>query len=161
MYHFPERRTHREIGDRFLKRRAQGPRAFGNHPSLKADLLSYCRRQKEYLNELIELRRMFIEDELNMQDASRIFSGFSVPQIALFFKLQVEKGWIQPASLASLYRFISRNFYTEKAQMISEHSLKREYEDVKFKTAYKLYLALLEFIEWLDEWSQVKSYRPS
>jgi hypothetical protein len=148
---------HVEFGDKLVP----GIRAQSNRPSLIADLLVYCRRHKEYLHELIELRKMLKQDEFKMEGAFRILSGFSVPQIALFFKLQVEKGFIMPKSLASLYRFIAGNFYTEKALMISEHSLKREYEDVKFKTAYKMYLALLEFIEWLDEHFQVKSYRPA
>lgn len=136
-------------------------RAFSNHASLKQDLLRFCREKKEHLQELIALRRMAAQDELDMREAVRILSGFTVPQISLFLKLQVEKGLLVPDSLAGLYRFISRHFYTSKALMISEKSLKREYEDVKFSTAYKMYLVLLEFIEWLDELFQVKSYKPA
>jgi hypothetical protein len=121
----------------------------------------YCREKKEYLQELIALRKMAAQDELDMSEASRILSGFTVAQISLFLKLQVEKGLLVPDSLAGLYRFVSRHFYTSKATMISEKSLKREYEDVKFSTAYKMYLVLLEFIEWLDELFQVKSFKPA
>jgi hypothetical protein len=138
-----------------------GARAFPNHPSLKHDLLLYCREKKEYLQELIALRKMAAQDELDMSEATRILSGFTVAQISLFLKLQVEKGLLVPDSLAGLYRFVSRHFYTSKATMISEKSLKREYEDVKFSTAYKMYLVLLEFIEWLDELFQVKSFKPA
>lgn len=140
---------------------ASGSPAFSNHSSLKQDLLMFCRQKKEYLQELIALRKMAHQDEMDMREASRILSGFTVPQISLFLKLQVEKGLLVPDSLAGLYRFVSRHFYTSKALLISEKSLKREYEDVKFSTAYKMYLVFLDFIEWLDELFQVKSFKPA
>lgn len=146
-------------GGELLKIRVAAEEGFYGGNTLLPDLLKFCREQKAYLYELIELRRMERSDAFDAEKAFRILSHLTVPQLSLFMRMLVEKGIFATKSMAELYRFTASHFYTDRANLISAQSLIRNGQEVDFATAFKLFQVLNGLIDWLDEKFSVRTFR--
>lgn len=126
---------------------------FSFHPGerhIKDEILDFFSEKSSYLDELMALRRLAINDKYTSEKAFRMLVGLSVPQLALFFRMQMESGVLSKQAKQELFNFVAHHFYTENTVFISSQNLSRLSTVVEFSTALKLWDILTEMKEWLD-----------
>lgn len=128
---------------------------------LKHDLITFYSEKIIFLEELMALRRVAMNDKYSSDQAFRISVGLTVPQLALFFRMQMEKGILVKEGVTEVFNFVAHHFYTEKAIFISAQNLLKRSTDVEFATVLKLWDVLVGMMEWLDENFSVKNYQRS
>jgi hypothetical protein len=130
-------------------------------PSLWNDLREYYNEKEQALEAMLALRRAALADQRSSENSFRILSLLTVPQLALFFRIQLEKGILIKEHIHDVFSFVAMHFYTEKTLFISTGSLQRKSTDVDFPTALKLWDTLSDMMEWLDEQFSVRNYQRS
>lgn len=143
------------------KQLLSGYKLHPNLPSLWHDLREYYNEKEQALEAMLAIRRAALEDQRSSANSFRILSLLTVPQLALFFRIQLEKGILIKEHIHDVFSFVAMHFYTEKTLFISSGSLQRKSTDVDFPTALKLWDTLSEMMEWLDEHFSVRNYQRS
>ncbi|TCC98825.1 hypothetical protein [Pedobacter hiemivivus] len=132
-----------------------------NLPSIWDDLRQYYNEKEQALEAMLALRRAALKDQRSSEESFRVLSLLTVPQLALFFRIQLEKGILIKEHIHDVFNFVAMHFYTEKTLFISSGSLQRKSTDVDFPTALKLWDTLSGMMEWLDEHFSVRNYQRS
>jgi len=143
------------------KQMLSGYRLHPRLPSLWNDLHQYYVEKEQALEAMLALRRAALKDQQSSQESFRVLSLLTVPQLALFFRIQLEKGILIKEHIHDVFNFVAMHFYTEKTLFISSGSLQRKSTDVDFPTALKLWDTLSGMMEWLDEHFSVRNYQRS
>lgn len=89
--------------------------AFGFHPQqrhIKDEIVDFLYEKSCYLDELLALRRIAMNDKYASEKAFRMRMALSVPQLALFFRVQMESGIL---SKQELFNLVAQHIFTEKA----------------------------------------------
>jgi len=143
------------------KQIASGYRLHPLLPSIWDDLCQYFNEKEQALQAMLALRRAVLKDKRSSEESFRVLSLLTVPQLALFFRIQLEKGILIKEHIHDVFNFVAMHFYTEKTLFISSGSLQRKSTDVDFPTALKLWDTLSGMLEWLDEHFSVRNYQRS
>jgi len=122
------------------------------------EILEFFNMKSYYLDELMALRRLAITDKYTSEKAFRVLTGLTVPQLALFFRMQMEIGVLSKQAKQEFFNFVAHHFYTEKTVFISSQNLLKCSTNVEFSTALKLWDILNEMKEWLDQNFSVRNY---
>ena len=107
----------------------------------------------------MNLRRVAINDKTEAEKSFRMKMNLSVPQLALFFRIQIESGLLAKESLTEVFNFFAHHFYTERTQFISASNLLVRSTNAEFANALKVKDALDSMIRWLDEHYHVNNYQ--
>lgn len=129
--------------------------------ALREDLIDFLADRAVYLDELLSLRRQSLVDLENSGNAFRILVNLSVPQLALFFRLQMEMGVLAKEKVTKVFNFVAQHFYTEKTVFISAQNLLRRSTVIDFASVLKVWDLLAEMMDWLDQQFSVRNYQRS
>lgn len=132
------------------------------HPkqsTIKEHLCRYFAERKQTISELMEIRRAALHDKIETQQAFRILTNLTVPQLTLFFRVQLEVGLILKEHITEVYNFVAQHFYTEKAVFISSSNMLKLSTNIEFATVLKVYDMLNLMMGWLDEQFGVKNFK--
>lgn len=102
------------------------------------------------VKERIKISRESDSTENLRPRAKRVLINLSVAQLALFIRLQVEKGILAKEHIGELFAFFARHFYTPNTDFISPDSLQKKSSDVEHATAIKLKAHLIAMLNWLN-----------
>ena len=128
---------------------------------VRDEVSAFLMERAVYLEELLAVRRMAIADQLEADKAFRVLAKLSVPQLALFFRVQMEVGVLAKEKLSKVFNFVANHFYTEKTRFISAQMLLKRSTDVEFATVLRLWEILGEMMDWLDAQFSVRNYQKS
>lgn len=118
---------------------------------ISIELKQYLMEKKETINQLIQLRRDRARDAEISKLASRVKINLPVAQLALFIRLQLEKGILIKENIGKTFSFYAAHFYTPQTENISPESLQKKSTDIEYATAQKLKAILISMINWLNE----------
>jgi hypothetical protein len=125
-------------------------RRFKKHNQLANDLTGYLIEFEQFLREILSLQVSAAQDIANARSARRFQVSLSVAQLALFIRLQIERGILPRENLSSLFKFVADHFYTSNALFISPENLQKKSTDIEFSTARKMKGQLIGMINWLN-----------
>ncbi|HKG07996.1 MAG TPA: hypothetical protein VKB19_16130 [Pedobacter sp.] len=141
-----------------LKVQMAGPKLHPAKSSLVRNLELYFEEREQALFNLMEIRRAAASDKISVEQAFRILMDMTVPQLALFFRIQMEVGLILKEQIGEVYNFVAQHFYTDKAQFISSSNMLKLSTTIEFATVLKVHDKLSLMINWLDEQFGVRNY---
>ena len=127
--------------------------------TINEEMFQYLTEKSDYLDECMNLRRVAINDKTEAEKSFRMKMNLSVPQLALFFRIQIESGLLAKESLTEVFNFVAHHFYTERTQFISASNLLVRSTNAEFANALKVKDALDSMIRWLDEHYHVNNYQ--
>lgn len=117
--------------------------------SLFSDLNDYLTEKKNYIRQLIKIRRE-VQSDIEKVTTTKVLINLPVPQFGLFIRMQVEKGFLSKEHIGELFSFFASHFYTPNTTHISADSLQKKSTDVEFSTAQKLKAHLIGMLNWLN-----------
>ncbi len=126
---------------------------------IKEQLYSYLDEKQKHTVQILELRRLALEDDPLVKSAKRLKVNLPVAQLALFIRLQLEKGFFEKENIGELFNFFAEHFYTSKTKFISGDSLRKKSTEVEFSTAQKLKSQLIAMLNWLNENHNLSNYK--
>jgi hypothetical protein len=126
--------------------------------TLMSDLEQYYQEREEAVESLLQIRREATMDRVAPNQAFRILMDMTVPQLALFFRIQMEVGLLIKEQISEVFTFVAQHFYTEKAYFISSTNMLKLSSTIEFNTVLKVYDMLSMMIKWLDEQFGVSNY---
>ncbi|RZK42696.1 MAG: hypothetical protein EOO90_06555 [Pedobacter sp.] len=127
-------------------------------PPITTELQQYFTEREVALEALLELRRAAAKDRVPAEQAFRILMDMTVPQLALFFRIQMEIGLMVKEQISEVFNFVAQHFYTEKAQFISSANMLKLSTTIEFNTVLKVHDMLTSMIKWLDDQFAVSNY---
>ncbi|MBE9599831.1 hypothetical protein [Pedobacter sp. MC2016-24] len=133
-------------------------RLYPKQSSLISDLDCYITEREVAVEGLMELRRRAVIDKINAEQAFRILMDMTVPQLALFFRIQMEVGLLVKDQITEVFNFVAQHFYTEKALFISSTNMLKLSTTIEFNTVLKVYDMLSKMTAWLEEHFGVSNY---
>lgn len=125
---------------------------------LYEDLNSFLCEKYLYLKEMAKLRRQAYKDSQEAMKGSRVLINLPVPQISLFIRMQIEKGWLGKEHIGELFTFFANHFYTPHTPFMSPESLQKKSTDVEFSTAQKMKGHLISMVNWLNTHYNLSNY---
>jgi hypothetical protein len=127
--------------------------------NLWKELGCYFTERLQAVDKMIEVRRAVMQDHVNAEHAFRILTELSVPQLALFVRVQLEVGLLLKEHVTDVFNFVAQHFYTRSTLFISSGSLMRRSTEVEFSTVLNLYDMLVKMTTWLDEKFSVSNFK--
>lgn len=134
---------------------------FSSLSSIEGQFKAFLSQKKRSLKEVINLRRVIIEDEQGAKTKGRLKVFLSVPQLSLFIRVLIEKGLLPKENIGELFNFFATHFSTPQTSFISAESLRKKSTDVEFSTAQKLKGHLIGMLNWLNENYNLSNYKNS
>ncbi|WP_316786571.1 hypothetical protein [Pedobacter frigiditerrae] len=134
-------------------------RMFKGASPIKEQLYAYLDEKQKHTVQILELRRLALEDDPLVKSAKRLKVNLPVAQLALFIRLQLEKGFFEKENIGGLFNFFAEHFYTSKTKFISGDSLRKKSTEVEFTTAQKLKSQLIAMLNWLNENHNLSNYK--
>ncbi len=102
------------------------------------NLASVCDQMLIWINEeykylLSSQHNISLQDEITKRNKGmiKIKTSFSVPQLAAFLRIMIEKGVITNETNIEVLRFMAQNVATPHADVISEESLKNKFYNIE------------------------------
>ena len=126
---------------------------------IKEQLYAYLDEKQKHTTQILELRRLALQDDPLVKSAKRLKINLPVAQLALFIRLQLEKGFFEKENIGGLFNFFAEHFYTSKTKFISGDSLRKKSTEVEFSTAQKLKSQLIAMLNWLNENHNLSNYK--
>jgi hypothetical protein len=126
---------------------------------IKEQLYAYLDEKQKHTTQIFELRRLALQDDPLVKSAKRLKINLPVAQLALFIRLQLEKGFFEKENIGGLFNFFAEHFYTSKTKFISGDSLRKKSTEVEFTTAQKLKSQLIAMLNWLNENHNLSNYK--
>lgn len=124
-------------------------------------LLGFLSEKKHYITEMLQLRRIILQDDMLAKSMTRLKINMPVAQFGLFIRVQIEKGLLLKENIGELFNFFAAHFYTPQTMFISAESLRKKSTDVEFSTAQKLKAHLIAMLNWLNENYNLSNYKGS
>lgn len=137
--------------DRFNGLTGSNIKMFPCRASTNDQFKTFLVNKERHLKQLINLRRVVIQDEQFSKSTNRLKIFLSVAQLGLFIRLFVEKGLLAKENIGDQFIFFASHFSTPQAPFISAESLRKKSTDVEFATAQKLKAHLIGMLNWLNE----------
>ncbi|PYF74573.1 hypothetical protein [Pedobacter nutrimenti] len=147
--------------DRFYGLPESKLKMFSSLSSIEGQFKAFLSQKKRSLKEVINLRRVIIEDEQGAKTKGRLKVFLSVPQLSLFIRVLIEKGLLPKENIGELFNFFATHFSTPQTSFISAESLRKKSTDVEFSTAQKLKGHLIGMLNWLNENYNLSNYKNS
>ena len=122
-------------------------------------IYAYLDEKQKHTAQIFELRRLALQDDPLVKSAKRLKINLPVAQLALFIRLQLEKGFFEKENIGGLFNFFAEHFYTSKTKFISGDSLRKKSTEVEFSTAQKLKSQLIAMLNWLNENHNLSNYK--
>jgi hypothetical protein len=126
--------------------------------TLLMNLDQFLAEKSAFVKQLVKIRREVIRDSDKRKAMSRFLIYLSVPQLALFIRMQIEKGLLAKENLKELFTFFSTFFYTPNTMFISAENLLKKSTDVDFSTAQKMKKHLIGMLNWLNTNFNLSNY---
>jgi hypothetical protein len=115
-------------------------------PTIKEQIISWIEEEIEYLTKKIKLEANLISDTVNTEAKIKFLTGLSVAQLSYFFALIIDTGIIKHKNHADIFRFISDNFKTSKADIISKNSVKSKFYNAETSTKSAIREKIIELL---------------
>ncbi|MFN0293588.1 hypothetical protein [Pedobacter helvus] len=145
--------------DRFYGLPESKLKMFSSLSSIEGQFKTFLSQKKQSLKEVIDLRRIIIEDDKGPKTKGRLKVFLSVPQLSLFIRVLIEKGLLPKENIGELFNFFATHFSTPQTSFISAESLRKKSTDVEFSTAQKLKGHLIGMLNWLNENYNLSNYK--
>lgn len=126
---------------------------------IKEQIYAYLDEKQKHTTQIFELRRLALQDDPLVKSAKRLKINLPVAQLALFIRLQLEKGFFEKENIGGLFNFFAEHFYNSKTKFISGDSLRKKSTEVEFSTAQKLKSQLIAMLNWLNENHNLSNYK--
>ena len=130
-------------------------------PQIVEQLQGFLLGKEHYIRQMLKLRRIIIEDGELAKPMTRLKTNLSVAQLALFIRLNIEKGLLFKENIGDQFSFFATHFYTAQTMFISADSLRKKSTDVEFSTAQKIKAYLISMLNWLNENYNLSNYKDS
>jgi ribosomal protein S17E len=122
------------------------------------DLNNFLSEKYLHVKEMVKIRRQAFQDSTQVTRGTRVLINLPVPQIGLFIRMQIEKGWLGKEHIGELFTFFANHFYTPHTLFMSAESLQKKSTDVEFSTAQKMKAHLISMINWLNTHYNLSNY---